>query len=180
MVATITGIPSLRDAWPSSMEATTLPPGELITMTLLALFGRLLLTNERNSCGVESTIWPSATTACAQWLPQPVERSSSIRRKLIGSTASARSAKPARVNAAVKTKYAFKVAVPAVLMAVYSSARLLAIRAGLCQRLDKSCLFFPAGAATSAAPVLLACRLRARDRGWQHRRAGRHPVTKTV
>src|SRR6478752_4867518 len=99
--------PSLRNSCPSSIEATTRPPGEFRNTTARTLPCRFCETNDRNSCGVELVISPSATIAWAHWLPQRPASSSGSRRKVIGSAPLAGSEKAANTSAAVSARLAF-------------------------------------------------------------------------
>ena len=69
--ATTVAAPTLRNTRPSSIEATTLPPGELSRTTLrMSRPWACVRTKERKSSGVESEISPSATIACGHRAPQ--------------------------------------------------------------------------------------------------------------
>ena len=62
---------SLR-IWPNIIEATTLPPRELMNTTLRSFLSSAPdLRKSTNACGVSDSITPSATMTCGHRAPQP-------------------------------------------------------------------------------------------------------------
>ena len=94
---------SRRKAAPSSIDATTLPPGEFMKMRNRCDCGACRAKSTK-ACGVSASMTPSATTTCGQLAPQSFESKLTERKVIVPCSAAAGEAASSQTHAAAAQK----------------------------------------------------------------------------